>query len=486
MHRCPWAEWTRRSTPGRFDSALPPRPDAGVDATIADAAVDAPLAVDAPIDAAPLPVTATVVGGYGYEQGVTIVWGDSTGAVISASTTSAQGTASQTVTAGAMVTALLGSPAYPSPTTIMGIEPGDNLVFIDYASIAALPMNVNIPTFPASPPTGTVDYALGTTGETFDGPPATYGLGGALGFGSTDAGAAAVFAPMLTAKDDNGNALGYVFAKNVPATTPDDAGALEVTLTGPWSTTFTTQQVVLENAPDAGLGGDWWSAYSEVADGIMLAPATLNLPDGGVPPEGNLIKQGHVGYADFVQTSTGFGPPGTSDYQGGVEVATRAAAPTADGTMTVDWSMLTSAPVITASTIDTTIPAQPGVTWTTSSGTLATSTGIIALAEWDGSFTDGGSQFGNWTIVSPGTAQSEVVAPQLPAGSAWAPAAGSNFNTSTVYAVQGGTALPTYAVFRAAANLFTLQTSCIGGPMAPPLPAAGTLVVTGFTSGGCG
>ena len=46
--------------------------------------------------------------------------------------------------------------------------------------------------------------------------------------------------------------------------------------------------------------------------------------------------------------------------------------------------------------------------------------------------------------------------------------------------------LPTYTQVRAAAGLFTLQTGCIFGPMAPPLPAAGTLMMSGYTSGGCG
>ncbi len=68
---------------------------------------DAPA--DVPVDAAPLPVTVTVIGPNGPESGVTIVFDDSTGALIGTATTSATGTVSQLLPAGSEVTAAFGT-----------------------------------------------------------------------------------------------------------------------------------------------------------------------------------------------------------------------------------------------------------------------------------------------------------------------------------------------------------------------------------------
>jgi len=52
--------------------------------------------------------------------------------------------------------------------------------------------------------------------------------------------------------------------------------------------------------------------------------------------------------------------------------------------------------------------------------------------------------------------------------------------------VFGGTVLPTYTQMRAAGTLFRAPGGCMGGPLIPPLPAAGTLMVSAYASGGCG
>jgi hypothetical protein len=246
--------------------------------------------------------------------------------------------------------------------------------------------------------------------------------------------------------------------------------------------------VTFTNPVDAGAVNSTWSGYQEVTDGTRLDLPARALSDGGTLPPGTNLYRAHPGYADFVQLYAGFEPntPGIDDLHAGLEIATRIASPAGDGAQTIDLSELSTLPALIGTTVDTTIPTQPAIGWTTGSGTLAASTGVIALALWSGTVTGdaGTSQQGTWTLVSPGTSQTSLRAPALPAGSAWAPG-NASFDISTLYAVQGGTVLPSYTQLRATASLFTLQTACINAPMAPPLPANGTLGVSGFTSGAC-
>src|ERR1700677_542766 len=76
-------------------------PETSADATEdtspgAASSLDGPA--DVPSDGGPSPVVVTVVGALGLESGVPIVWGDSLGAWLTTSLTSAAGSASQLVT----------------------------------------------------------------------------------------------------------------------------------------------------------------------------------------------------------------------------------------------------------------------------------------------------------------------------------------------------------------------------------------------------
>jgi hypothetical protein len=482
---------------GEMDVASPV-PEAAAEASVADATPEAaPPAVDAAPEASPedaaadtlgeagTTVTVRVVGALGYEQGITIVWGDSTGAVRGTSTTNAQGIAAYAAAAGDMVTALLGSPSAASLTTIMGIQPGDALVFADRTTLPS-PQFVQINAFPPSPPTGTVEYYVWNPGNYYTAPitfPLTFGVTPALGLSGSTVGES--FAERVSADTDINLELGFVFAKNLGASNVD-GGPASVALSGPWSTSFTTQQFVVQS-PDGSTpqGTD----YAEIASGVAFYPSTEQESDGSSPPVGTQLYMTHPGFADYVQGWAFTQTPVTGGGGGALEIAVSEPAPSGDGSLTIDWGDIDAMPTLTSIAVDSTNPAQPALSVTTSSGSLATTTAVIALATWSGS-TDGGPDDaeGSWLVVSPGTA-GPIQIPQLPGGSAWSLASLANVSLgdASVYAVQGS-ALPGYAQVRAAAGIFTLKTNCLEytGPLLPPLLTSGMLMVSAITTGGCG
>jgi hypothetical protein len=486
-----------------FDSTAPDvEQEAGPD-VLMEAANETSPPVDSGVDVAPeaeagpSPVVVTVGGALGLESGVTIVWGDATGAVVASSKTNAAGMTSQLVAPGSMLTAVLGTPASPSLYTITGIEPGDNLVIIDRQSVGALPgapgnINTNLTAVPMPLPgmaTGLTFYA-GPCNNSFQVPPSgPLRLGPpCIGVGPVGASFGAAYPALVEANDSSFNLQGFTFKKNNGLTMPDEAGWLDLDLSGnTWSTSTTEQTVAVTNEQDAGIYTPW-TLYQEAANGVLLPLQARQPADGGMLPAGSTLYSTHPGYADFVQTEVGYNPDSMGFVQEAFSMATRGPAPTKDGATTIDWTPLTTLPSLTNIVVDASTVVRPKWTWTTASGTLASSTAVMVYAQWNGTDADGGFQNGEWTIVAAGTAQSSLQAPALPAPQTpWLPVAGSSFGSfSTVYAIQGDTALPTYGQFRPAAPLFTLQSSCIFGPLVPPLPAAGTIRVTGYTSGGCG
>jgi hypothetical protein len=286
---------------------------------------------------------------------------------------------------------------------------------------------------------------------------------------------------MVEADDSLDNLLGFAFTKNNALTVVDDAGSLDVAVGGPWSTAITAQTLNVTNVPTS---QSPWIYYSEVAEGVTFPLPQRSPPDAGLPA-GETLYATHVGYADFVQTEVG-----SYESPGFVAMATRGPAPTVDATSAMDWSALNTLPSVTHTNVDRTVLAQPMIHWTTAAGTLGASTAVIAYMSWYGSDPDGGSQTGSWTIVSQGTTLAALQAPAVPAASsAFTPIAGSTFGFATVSAIQGATALPSYAQVRAASSLFAplTQTTCVGyfGPAIPPLPVAGTVMVSVY-GGGCG
>jgi len=471
--------------------------------------VDAPA--EAVNDAGPTSVTVTVIGALGPESGISVVWGDATGAIVTTTTTGAAGSTTLVVadsgTSGGMITALLGTASSPSLYTITGIEAGDALVIVDYGSITNLPggTSVDLTAVPSPLPTNTnglVFYAglcNGGFGFSDAGPFLPFNLGltrqpgaqtiysGCVGVGQFGALVGAALPAMVEANDIGNQLVGYASSKNNPLSMVDDAGFADLSLgAGTWSTATTSQTVVDTNVPTT---GSRWSLYQEVANGAPLALVQRAPADGGTLPLGTYLYTGHTGYPDWVQTEVGYNPSGNS--QAALALATRGPVPTADGTTTVDGTGLSTVTGITQVASDWTTPAQPQITWTTATGSLAGATGVIAYTSWAGTDPEGGQQTGEWTIVSAGTAQTSVQAPMLPASSGWTPVSTAVAGLSGVYAVYPPPApavgaLPSYAQLRAAATLFNVQTSCIYGPLIPPLPAPGTVLVSGFGSGGCG
>jgi hypothetical protein len=484
-------------------------PESSSDSAIAEAAVDAvaDVKVDATAEAAVdagVPVVVTVVGAGGPEPGVIVVYDDPTGAYVAMQTTDASGQASRVVAAGSMVTALLGSPTtYSSPFTVMGVQPGDALTVVDWGSLpstdpgtradcttadvtaqAAPPANtsfylassglVRAPTVATLPSTVALGGRCGLQPAQAAGPPSSIELGASIAAGQPK------FPMLLEAFDNGDNQLGYVFDKTSALPSPGDGGDAatgQLAIAGAWSTTYTNQTLDITNVPDAGL--TFTPILSEVVSG------TLTTDPQYFTPFGNTFFT-HPGFADFIQVEAS----STVYYQSGQAMAMALPAPTSDATIPMDLTSLGSMPVLSGAGVDTTDPVRPKFTWTTSSGTLSTVTGILVFATFSGAGGDGGNTSGNWTIVAPAQSQASVLAPELPASlGAWiAPSDGfTGGNNVEVWGLQG-TALPTYGAVRAAASAFPEQPACnIYAPIIPALPTVGTyLMVTMYSGTFCG
>ena len=480
------------STDGaEFDSST-------VDSEPAEAGQDSPAPVDAVADVAldvpadvPVltPVTVTVLGALGLESGVTVVYEDSTGAVTGTGTTNALGSASKVVPAGSMVTVLLGTAAAPNLYTAMGVQPGNNVVVVDWASATALAnlyANVTaIPTSPALPAVSSYAVIMGGCNQGWVGTvPGSFWLTASppcIGIGQFGASFGAAFPLLVEADDMLGNLLGFAFSKNNGLSMLDDAGMADVALTGTWSSSTTTQALAVTTADGGTMPATL--VYSEIADGLLNPLSQYLDADAG----GNQVVHTHAGtpaFADFVQLEAST-----------INIAARAIAwrgppPTADGTATIDVSAFATAPTITNASVAITTPGQPTVSWTLSQGSLASVTGLVATTNWSASLPEGGTQFGTWTIVAPGTAQTSVTAPALPsASSGFAPASGASTNMTDFYAVDGNTAtpsaIPTYGDLLLISTTLYPQSACFFAPYLPALPHNGTAALTVWAPGGC-
>lgn len=453
-----------------------------------DASVDSPPRNEAGKEAGMLAVTITVFGATGPEQGVTIVYGDATGAVVGTpATTDAAGMVTQLLPAGAtMITALLGNASSPSPYTVMGVQEGDGIFVPDFGSLTTYAQgSVQVTDVPASPPANTVAYnAFIGSCDNQGTPPIFVGLSsgtaglGCIGLGSFGGGFGAAIPLLVEATDatDN-NVFGFTFQKNNSFAT-FDAGVdlLNISLSGgTWSTSFTTQTLAVANLPSstvANLQG------SESANDVLhLLPLNYVTTDAGSVAQVTT----HVGYGDTFQAEAW----SSSNYQWYAATATSVAPPTADGTVTIDATPLGTLPQITATNTDVTTPERPALTWTLAQGTFASTTGLIGNIQWS-AFDDAGAAInGNWTIVAPSSATS-LQAPALPASaSAYQPPAGATFMNM----LQGlvGTAVPSYQQLRSVGPVIGAHENagCVSTPVVPYLPS-GTLSISVFTSSGCG
>jgi hypothetical protein len=301
------------------------------------------------------------------------------------------------------------------------------------------------------------------------GPPASIEIGPSISAGQP------TFPMLLEAFDTNDIPLGYLFKNgNAPPTPADggDAATEQLALAGAWSTNYTTQTVNITNVPDGGL--TFMPILSEVVSGTLTTNPQLII-------QGNSAFWTHPGFADFVQVEAS----STVYFLSGLAMATALPAPTASATIDMDLTPLGSMPVLSGAGVDTTDPARPAFTWTTSSGSLSTVTGIVVFASFSGAG-DAGTTGGNWTLVAPAQSQTSLKAPALPASlSAWiSPSVGFTGGSNVeVWGLQGS-ALPTYGAVRAAASTFKEQPACdIYAPIVPALPAAGTTLMVTMWSG---
>jgi hypothetical protein len=446
-------------------------PDTSVpDTSIPDAGADAPVDVVQP-------VTIVVTGELGPEQGITIVYQDATGAVLSTATTDSSGSASQAIPAGSQVTVLFGTPAFPRLYTITGVEPGDVLTATDPTIVTA---QASIVAVPASPPDAGPDGGLnylanaGACQTTFLTPP------GALSLNTANCVSAGKFPLLVYAESPTFVPLAFAVQKGNALVT--DGGVAQVSVGGAWSSAMTTQTVSVTNTP--GGVGTGVLALTEVADRVGV-PTTAPYPpatDAGVQ---SAAFTAHTGYADFVQSeanvSMAAGFNGTSNGWTYGAVATSVPAPSASGTTSFDLSQLL--PLVTSVTEDaTTVPGRPTLSWT-SAASLASTAGVIASFTWNGPNDAGVTVSGSWTIVASSAATS-VQAPSLPASaSAWVPLGGAGVTTGNEVPVLmfiQATFLPGYPSLRGSAAAFPTSSIVWNGAIVPPLPAAGTVFITAY------
>ena len=437
--------------------------DGPVDA-MAEAVADVQL--DVPVDSPPQPVTMTVVTPTGPKQGITVVFEDATGTVLATVVTDATGKASHVVPAGSQVTVLIGSPTSPQITTIAGVAPGDMLTALDTTSAAAPTVSLDaVPTWTAD--AGAANYAVyagASCWNTFMTPPVTFTL-------STACQQAGKFPLLVIAQNATFLPVGFTYQKGNSITT-DDAGIAHASLAGgTWTTTAPLTQTVQTSNSSGTLSGA--IGFSEIAGGVPLQTSSF-LPspdDAGAQGSAYIV---HPGYADAVQAEVNV----LTIVSGAslAAIATQSAPPTTSGTTSLDVSTLL--PSITNATVDSTTPAQPGMSWTSASS-LASTAGFIVQIGWTAS-TDAGTVSGTWTIYAPPSATS-VKAPALPSSATgWAPPTGASFAFPTLAAVKA-TFLPGYDAFRAQTSSFPMPNVYqTGVAIVPTLPAMGTLWLTTY------
>ncbi len=483
-----------------FDSSSPlPVPDAEPVEAAADVAVEGGSIVDAAAkpeaEAGPQPITVLVAGALGYEQGLSVVFHDATGAAVATATTDAHGAASTLLPTVTMVTVLFGTPNAASPYTVMDLAPGDVVPVVDLGSATSLPSQraevTALPTSPSLADAGIAQYyvASGGCSTYFQAPPtflpfqSSSGLP-CMGLAPTGTSIVPVLPLVVEAVDATNTMQAFTSVANVSPSMPDDAGNTEVALGGAWSTATTDQLLDVVNLPDG--GGAPQAAYSEVADGILnpLPPRSLPIDAGAAAL---LHVQTHPGFASAVQAEALWisYPQGGS---AGTSLVTAAAPPSLSGTLDIDASGLASAPGFqTAITAPGPTPGQPLLQWTLSSGDLGGATGLVTNFGWYAPVDGGGFQYGSWTIVSKGTSGTSITVPALPASVAgYAPLAGATSSLNEIIAVYGQTAIPRYASLIPLGSLFPIQPCGNSAPMVPPLTGLGTALVVGFAPGsGC-
>jgi hypothetical protein len=440
--------------------------DASLDATTSDVTVP-----EASVDAGPAPVTVAVSSALGPEQGVTVVFQDATGAILSSGTTDATGTASGGVPAGGQATVLLGTSLAPAAYTIQGVAPGDTLAVYDTSSDAIYDSDsVSIDSWSSGAPAGTANYTayIGACERIAAMPP--------IVDTANQCSAAGHFGVLLEATGDadaGSPTLGYTWQNG--NTLPTDGGTTHVNMAGAWSTTTASQTITVENAPAFTGSLNGAVTLSQIADGTMLSSS-----NSAIPADGGTAFPFYPGYPDFLQSEVRF-----DNFTQFFAVATRGAPGAGSGTTTLDLSQLP--PYITTAAVDSSVVSQPSVTWSVQADAGATGAfdGVLVVVGWAGTNDAGVNVRGTWSIVAPPTS-TKVQVPAIPGGSsAWAPLASQTY---PVVVLVDATYVSGYAQFRSSIAALPLTTAIGSGlfdpPVVPPLTSNGTLSVSGYFGGG--
>lgn len=432
--------------------------EAGPDASDASADV-----VEEP--SPPQVVQVQVTNNAGREEGVTIVFSDATGALITTGVTDSNGTIVQQLATGSQVTALLGTTDAPNLLTVAGVKPGDILQLIDGPLASEDTAQVTFNAY--SQADASVSTYLASSGgcsniSTGAATEVDYGLNPGC------ANPSGQFPVLVEAKTSDNETLAWESGKgHVPTT---DAGAAPVALTSAtWSTTLGTETITVVNVPDTLAPS---AAFTEYVSGVPYALTTFpQTPvDAGVYQATLPI---HPGFGDFDQVEVQYGLTQT---HGGSQLAiadrvnaTTTASPSAGDSIDVTDTL----PAITGVSADATNPLQPKFAWT-SAAPLSTAAATFVQLQWNDPIDDAGDlKTGNWTIIVPG-GQMSVVPPQIPGASGLGPCATSTWpDYIPILVSMNGDAFPTYDAIRATAAQIGTNLNSSNNPLLPPLPANG-------------
>jgi hypothetical protein len=404
------------------------------------------------------------------EQGVTLVFSDATGALVTTAVTDAQGSVVQAIAAGAQVTALLATREAPDLVTVTGVKPGDVLKFHDGPFPSLRGTAAVTFTKLAQADASVVDYTLtsGVCAADTGGPAGTFDYP----MSGTCMNAEGQFSVLAEAFGSDGP---IAWESGKGTLNADPTGLSKVDLTAAtWSTTYGTETATLLDVPDG--ANPWMTVFeyaasdSATAVGYFSSSTTTTSLDGGVESTFPI----HPGFGDFNQVEVDVpiaGADGLSTFVIADRVtATTPAAPSASDAIDLEDAL----PAFTSETLDATNPVRPTFAWTSASSPSAAAA-IIVEAYWSDPFDDAGDlRYGTWTLVVP-PGQASIVLPQIPSASGFGPNAGATWPGGNSIAAVNADAYPTYDSIRAAAAdfgplLFNLSTTTA---TLPPLPANG-------------
>lgn len=409
------------------------------------------------VDAGPLPVKVIVLRNGAPEANVNVVFQDATGAVLEAKTTAIDGSASRVVTAGAMVTVVLGSVVSSQLVTVVGVKPGDVLTAIDdTGTIDAVAVDLPL----ATPPQGTVYYAAqtGRCGSFLNqAGPLRYSV-------APECKRAGKFPVLVFAQDINQASIGYSFKKGNTVTAPD-GGTTPITGLPAWATAGSVQ-LTATNAGTAAVD----LGYAEIADGIGYAVGRSVMPMGGTASHTFDTYGGFADAAQYEVTRIGalVGP-----YDPVVSIVKRASAPAAPQSIDLSQAL----PAMTMLTSDTTNGARPKVTIALAGAPTGADALLVSMS-WFGLNPEAGMTSGRWLIVAP-PSTTTVTAPELPTAlAALGPSLEMSFDAPSA-AIFDSDQVPGYDQLRAGFAVLprpeTIQASAAG---IPTLPSNGTLRVS--------